>query len=142
MLMHFTLKQAYKHSKYDMTLQLPFALKNTIDTPQMIPSIRLHIKHCHLLVLQCSSWQYQSNQIWCSIGFYPMRNDEHAPCPASLTSLSLQKHISFLPDIPPWDLQPQTLTIVPYIPNLHKCNPPSLCQPLINHDHSFRLTTL
>ena len=54
--------------------------------------------------LKCSSWQYWSDQIWCSIGFYPARHDEHAPCPASHTSLSPQKPISFLPEIPPWDL--------------------------------------
>ena len=63
-----------------------------------------------------------SFETW-SIGFYPARNDEHAPCPASLTSLSPQKPISFLPDIAPWDLQHPTLTIVSFIPNLHKHDP-------------------
>ena len=32
-LMHFILKQAYHHCKHDMTLQLHFVLKNTVNTP-------------------------------------------------------------------------------------------------------------
>ena len=85
--------------------------------------------------LKQSSWQYQSDTIWRSIGFSSAWNDDHTPCLVSLTSLSPRKPISFLPDIAPWDLQPPSLTITPFIPNLHKCDPPTLC-------HSWTVTIL
>ena len=107
--MHFIMKQAYHHCKHDTALQLHFVLKNIINTPLDDPLYQIMHQTLPPACLKWSSWQYWSDQIWQSIGFHPARNDEHAPCPASLTSLSPQKPISFLP------------------PNLHKCDPPSLC---------------
>jgi hypothetical protein len=70
--------------------------------------------------LKRSLWQYESDRILKSAGFYPSQNDNHKPCPTTLVSLGSHQPLHFLPYIAPWDLTNSQIRIAPTIPQLQR----------------------
>jgi len=72
-----------------------------------------------------ANWQYCSDEILESAGFYPARLDVHRPSPPDLISLAPRQPIHFIPSLQPWNTAGSyQIYIQPEIPGVHKCDPP------------------